>query len=47
MVTKVGSTRFSWFDRYKKEYFSFDLIAGLTVGIMAIPQVSSFSLPNA
>ena len=25
--------------RYKKEYFSFDLIAGLTVGIMAIPQV--------
>ena len=24
---------------YKKEYFSFDLTAGLTVGVMAIPQV--------
>lgn len=33
-----------WLPRYKKEYISGDLVAGLTVGIMLIPQGMAYAM---
>ena len=35
---------FTWIQNYKKEYLTGDLTAGLTVGVMLIPQGMAYSM---